>query len=143
MQEVSLLLSGRRRGRRGRSGARPEARNGNRNAGRGRRAGRQAGGRQGATANAKKSEVGRPKVDPPYQSEVGFPARGMGVVWYRTQTVYTPHMILYLYQMGWYTISIQNRLHHGPIFGVSRAVEVDHIEWGIYLGLISIHIRYF
>ena len=60
-----------------------------------------------------------------------------------TQTVYTPDMILYLCYMGGYTITVQNRVRYGPIFGLSREDTGKYIEWAIYLGLLSIHIRFF
>jgi hypothetical protein len=45
--------------------------------------------------------------------------------------------------MGGYTITLQNRIQNGPLFGVSRFRYEEYLEWGIYLGLLSIHIRYF
>jgi len=85
----------------------------------------------------------RQKVDPPCRKQIGFRERAERVRCSITQTVYTPDMILYLCYMGGYTITLQNRIQNGPLFGVSRFRYEEYLEWGIYLGLLSIHIRYF
>ncbi len=85
----------------------------------------------------------RAKGDPPTQKQIGFRDRAERVRCAITQTVYTPDMILYLCYMGGYTITLQNRIQNGPLFGVSRFRYEEYLEWGIYLGLLSIHIRYF
>ena len=85
----------------------------------------------------------RAKVDPPTSKQIGFRERGERVRCSITQTVYTPDMILYLCYMGGYTITVQNRVRYGPIFGLSRVDTGEYVEWAIYLGLLSIHIRYF
>ena len=97
----------------------------------------------GRLENAKKSGKHWTKVDPPYLDKSSFREGSAAVVRYIAQTVYTPDMILYLCQMGGYTITVQNRVRYGPIFGLSRVDTGEYVEWAIYLGLLSIHIRYF
>lgn len=87
------------------------------------------------------------KHKPHLKKKIVFPFGLLVVIWYITQTLYVSDIILYLYAlMESYQIEIVNRLFIGPCFGFSiYLIDEDHSmgEWIFYLGLISIHIKYY
>ena len=86
------------------------------------------------------------KQKPHLKKKIVFPFGWRGAIWYITQILYTSDINLYLcFVIESYQIEIVNRLFIGPVVGLSIYLRDDKEDMGeviLYLGLISIHLKY-
>lgn len=62
-----------------------------------------------------------------------------------TQPLQASKYFVSLTMVEFWQLEIQNRLHSGPVIGFSvypRDEEYSEGEWILYLGLFSIHLKY-